>query len=201
MQGAGDSHVSQAMFIMTEATTMSKVDCHSIRVANSTVMPPPLDDIPTEAASVSDVTTSAQDVREVLLEMMEQKILGEASLTVDRLCACWIRGRRRLISDHFINCSAVLRTRGEQDLKWLTATFADGPTYSCVPMLVPMVEVETVALAPKKRFPRLVERRESWVKAAAGGGSGSGEDGPRGIGNLVSGRGAQVFVYLPKQIT
>ena len=56
MQGAGDSHISQAMFIMTEGIRMSKDDCHSIRVANTTVRPPPLDDIPTEAASVSAVT-------------------------------------------------------------------------------------------------------------------------------------------------
>ena len=104
-----------------------------------------------------------------------------------------------MISDHFITCSAVLRTRAEEDFKRVTATFADGPTYSCVPMLVPMVEVEAVVLAPKKRFPRLEELRESRVKAAACGGNGSGEDGPREIGHPVSGRGAQVVVYLQKQ--
>lgn len=67
-----------------------------------------------------------------------------------------------------------------------------------MPVLAPMVDVKTVALAPKMRFLRPEERREARVKAAAGGG-GSGETGPRRVGPLVSGRGPQVLVYLTEQ--
>ena len=48
MQGAKDTHVSQAMFIMTEVIAMLSDDTHPIRVANATVMPPPPAGIPTE---------------------------------------------------------------------------------------------------------------------------------------------------------
>ena len=52
-QGAGDTHVSQAlfimaMFIMTEVIAMLKEESHPIRVPNATVPPPPPDGIPTE---------------------------------------------------------------------------------------------------------------------------------------------------------
>ena len=46
MQGAGDTHVSQAMFIMTEVIVMLKEESHPIRVPNATVLPPPPDGIP-----------------------------------------------------------------------------------------------------------------------------------------------------------
>ena len=78
MQGAGDTHVSQAMLIMTEV------------IANATVLPPPPDDIPTESTQASELTLEAQDMREVLLEVMEDKGVGS-------VCPrCWIRGGRRL---------------------------------------------------------------------------------------------------------
>ena len=48
MQGATDTHVSQAMFIMTKVIVMLKVKYHPIRVPNATVLPPPQDGIPME---------------------------------------------------------------------------------------------------------------------------------------------------------
>ena len=45
MHGAGDTHVSQAMFIMTEVIAMLKEESHPIRVPNVIVLPPPPDGI------------------------------------------------------------------------------------------------------------------------------------------------------------
>ncbi|CAM9598051.1 unnamed protein product [Ascophyllum nodosum] len=50
MQGAGDSHVSQAVFIMTEVIAMHKKESHPIRVPNATVLRPPPYGIPTESS-------------------------------------------------------------------------------------------------------------------------------------------------------
>ncbi|CAN0307814.1 unnamed protein product, partial [Ascophyllum nodosum] len=72
-QGAGDTHVSQAMFIITEVIAMFNEKSHPIRVPSATVLPPPPDGIPTESTQVAELTLEAQGVREVLLEVMEDK--------------------------------------------------------------------------------------------------------------------------------
>ena len=85
IQGAGDSHVSQAMFIMTDVIAMLKEESHPIRGPNAPILPPPLDGIPTEWTQVAELTLEAQGVREVLLEVMEDRGLGKASLKVERV--------------------------------------------------------------------------------------------------------------------
>ena len=89
MQGAVDTHVSQTMFIMTEVIAMLKEKSYPIRGPNATVLPSPPDGIPTESTQVAELTLEAQDVREVLLEVMEDKGVRKASLKVERLCA-WL---------------------------------------------------------------------------------------------------------------
>ena len=85
MQGAGDTHVSQAMLIMSEVIAMLKEKSHTIRVSNATVLPPPPDGLPTESTQVAELTLEAQDVREALLEVMEDKGVGKASLKTECL--------------------------------------------------------------------------------------------------------------------
>ena len=97
--------------------------------------------------SVSDHTTEAEDMQEVLLEMMEQKNLGEASLTVKPMCTSLDRRKKTLGTDHSVNGSASLRTRTEEDLKRPIATFADGSTQPSVPVLAPVVNVKPAAPA------------------------------------------------------
>ena len=63
MQGAGDTHVSQAMFIMTEVTAMPKKESHPVRVPKVIVLPPPPHGIPTESTQVAELTLEAQNVR------------------------------------------------------------------------------------------------------------------------------------------
>lgn len=75
-----DTHVSQALFTITVVVVMLKDDSQLIRVANATVLPSPPDGIPMEATLVSDRTTKVQDVLEVLVEVMEQKDLGDGLL-------------------------------------------------------------------------------------------------------------------------
>ena len=175
MQGAEDTHVSQVMFIMTEVIELLNEDSHRIRVANATVLPPPPDDIPKESTLATDLTLEAQDVREVLLEVMEGKGLGKASLKVERLCALLDPRRKTIGADQFVNGSAAVRTRVEQDLKQLTENFADAKTQPSVPVPALVVDAETAEPAPKKKkFSTLEERRAARVKAAAGGGGGSG---------------------------
>ena len=201
MQGAGDTHVSQAMFITTEVVAMFKEESHPIRVPNATVLPPPPDGIPTESTQVAELTLEAQDVREVLLEVMEDKGVGKASLKVERLYALLDPRRKALGADQLVNGSAALRTSAEEDLKGVFAEFADAQTQSSAPVPVPILSVEPVEPAPKKKgLSRLEERREARVRAAAGGGGDSGSAEPQAT---VSGRrvliGRDMLVYMAEQ--
>ena len=66
MQRAGDTHVIQAIFIVTEVIAMLKEESHPTRVPNVTVLPPPPDGIPTKSTQVAELTLETQDVWEVL---------------------------------------------------------------------------------------------------------------------------------------
>lgn len=107
--------------------TILKGDSHPIRVANAIVMQPPSDGIPTEVTSVSDLTTEAQDLREVLLEVMEQRVQGTASLAVERQCGLLNPRPKVLCTNHFVNDSASIRIHSEEDSMRLIATFEDAP--------------------------------------------------------------------------
>ena len=56
MLGAGDIHVSQALFIITEVIAMRKEESHPIRVPNAIVLPPPPDGILKESTQVAELT-------------------------------------------------------------------------------------------------------------------------------------------------
>ena len=43
--------------------------------------------LPTEQTDILDLTMEAQEVRDVLLEVMAEKGLGKATLKVERVCA------------------------------------------------------------------------------------------------------------------
>ena len=76
MQGATDTHLSQAMFIMREVIDMLKEDKQPIRLPDATVLPVPEGGIPTEQTDILDLTLEAQEVRYVLLEVMAEKAWG-----------------------------------------------------------------------------------------------------------------------------
>ena len=201
MQGAGDTHVSQVVFVMTKVIAMIKQKSHPIRVPNATALPLPSGGIPTESTQVAELTLKAQDVREVLLEVMEDKRVGKASLKVKRLCALLDPRRKVLGTDQLVNGSAALRTRAEEDLKGMIFDFADARTQPSAPAPAPVLDVEPAEPAPeKKRLSRLEERCEVRVRAAAGGGGDSGNAEPQAT---VTGRrvliGQEVLVYLAEQ--
>ena len=201
MQGAGGIHVSQAIFIMTEVITMLKDKSHPIRVPNATVLPPPPDGIPTELTQVAGLSLEAQGVREVLLEVMEDKGVGKASLKVERLCALLDPRRKALGADQLVNGSAALRIHAEEDLKGVIAEFADAQTQPSAPVPAPVMDVDLAEPAPKKkRLSILEERREAHARAAAGGGGDNGSAEPQAA---VTGRrvliGREVLVYLAER--
>ena len=119
MQGARNTHVSQAMFVMAKVIARLKENFHPIRVTNTTVLRPPPDGIPTESTQVAELTLEAQKVREVLLEVMEDKGVGKASLKVEYLCALLDPKRKALGVVHLVNNgSAALKIRAKKkDLK------------------------------------------------------------------------------------
>ena len=100
-----------------------------------------------------------------------------------------------------MNGFAALRTRAEEDLKGVIAMFADAQKQPSAPVPVPVLDVEPVGPAPKKkRLSRLEERREARVRAAAGGGGDGGSAEPQAA---VTGRrvliGREVLVCLAEQ--
>ena len=67
---------------------MLNEDKQPIRLPDATVLSVPEGGIPTEQTDIVDLTKEAQGARDVLLEMMAEKGLGEATLKVERVCAC-----------------------------------------------------------------------------------------------------------------
>ena len=201
MQGAGDTHVNQAMYIMTEVIAMLKEKSHPTRVPNAAIMPPPPDGIPTESTQVVELTLEVQGVRKILLWVIEVKGVGKASLKVGRLCALLDPRRKVLGADQLVNGSAALRTRTEEDLKGVVAEFVDVQTQPSAPVPAPMLDVKPAEPAPKKkRLSTLEERREARVRAATGGGGDSGNAEPQAA---VTRRrvliGREMLVYLAEQ--
>ena len=142
IQVAADTHVSQAMFMMTEVMAMLKGVSHPIRVPNATVLPPPPDGIPAESTQVAELTLEAQDVREVLLEEMEDKGEWKTSLKVERLNALLDTRRKAPGADQLVNSSAARRTRAEEDSKGVIADFAGAQTQPSAPVPAPVLDVE-----------------------------------------------------------
>ena len=107
-------------------------------------------------------------------------------MKVERLCA-WLDPRRKGFgADQFMNGSAALRTRAEEDLKGVITEFAGAQTQSSAPVPAPELDVESAKSAPKKkRLSRLEERCDARVRAAAGGGDDSGSAKPQ---DAVTGR-------------
>ena len=89
-------------------------------------------------------------MREVLLEVMEDKGVGKAPLKVGRLFALLDPRRKALGADQLVNGSAALKTRAEEDLKGLIAEFSDAQTQRSAPMPAPVLDVEPAEPAPKK---------------------------------------------------
>ena len=119
-------------------------------------------------------------MQEVLLEVMEDKGVGKASLKVERLCALPDPRRKALGADQLVNGSAALRIRAEEDLKGVIAEFADAQTKPSTPVPAPVLDEEPAEPAPKKkRLSRLEKQREARVRAAAGGGVDSGSAEPQ----------------------
>ena len=198
-QGAGDTHVSQAMLNMTEVIAMLKEESHPIRVPSATVLPPPPDEIHTESTQVAELTLEAQDVQGVLLEVMVDKSVGKVSLKVERLLVLLDSRRKALGADQLVNDSADLRTQVEQDLKGVVAEFADAQTKPSAPVPAPVFDVQPAEPAPKKKtLSKLKERREARVRAANGGGGDSAEPPATVTGRRVL-IGREMMVYLAEQ--
>ena len=75
------------MFIMREVIKMLDEDNQTTRLPDATVLPVPEGGIPTEQTDILDLTLEAQEVRDVLLEVMAEKSLGKATLELERVCA------------------------------------------------------------------------------------------------------------------
>ena len=119
-------------------------------------------------------------MREVLLEVMEEKGVGKTSLWLERLYALLDPRRKTLNADQLVNGSAPLRTRAEVDLKGMIAEFSSAHTQPSAPVPAPVLGVDPAKPAPKKkRLSRQEERRDARLRAAAGGGGDSGSAKPQ----------------------
>ena len=147
--------------------------------------------IPTEQTDILDLTLEAQEVQDVLLEVMAEKRLGKATLKVKRVYELLDPRRKSLDDDQFVNGSAAFRIRAKEDLKVLIETFADEHTPS--PASLPASSVaneETAKPTPKRKKPsRMEERRAARVAAAVDGSTGNG-----GVQPLPSVTGRRVMI-------
>lgn len=102
MQGVGDSHAKQTMFMVTEIIVKVMDDSYPIRVANAIITPRQTGDIFTKETSVSSCMNEVRDVRYVPLEVKEQKGLGGVSLTAGRMWALLDPRRTMLVTNHLL---------------------------------------------------------------------------------------------------
>ena len=103
MQRAKGTHVSQAMFIMCEVTEMPNEETQPIRAPNATILPTQPGGVPTDMIEVADLTPEAQGELNILLEVMEYKVVGKTSLRVERLCALLDPRRKSLGGGQLVN--------------------------------------------------------------------------------------------------
>ena len=115
-------------------------------------------------------------MRDVLLEVMAEEGLGNATLKLERVCALLDPWRKSLDNSQIVNGSATLMTRAEEDLKALIETFAEEHTPSPTPLPASsVVNQETAEPAPKRKKPsRMQERRAARVAVAVAGSTGNG---------------------------
>eukprot|EP00903_Cladosiphon_okamuranus_P011710 g11013.t1 len=219
MQGAADTHISQATFIVHEVIDMLREDSHPIRVENGVVTtpsPPAPGVIPTEEEEqqqqasltaismedthVTDLTQEAQDVVEVLLEVLEEKGVGKALQRVERLSVLLDPRRKKCDTDHVGNGSSVLRAKAEADLKAFIDHFEDGFD-TVAPAPAPAANADADAAEPALKKPksssRLEARRAARV-AATGGGNGTVSPQAGGTGRRVLIE-REILVYLAEQ--
>ena len=146
MQGAGDTYVSQAMFIMTEVIAMLKEETHPIRVPNATVLPHPHGIDPGSGAYPEGARragdTAGGDGRQGCGEGLAG---GGASVRVAGFKA---EGASRRPA---VNDSAVPRTRAEEDLKGVIVEFADAETQPSAPVPALVLDVKPAEPLPKKK--------------------------------------------------
>ena len=107
MQGATDTHFIQAMFIMREVIERLNEDKQPIRLPDAIVLPVPEGGIPTEQTVILDLTMEAQEMRDVLLEVMAEKGLAKATLKAERVCALRDPWWESLDNSQIVNGSAT----------------------------------------------------------------------------------------------
>ena len=203
MQGAKDTHVIQAIFIMREVIDMLQEDKQPIRVPDAAVLPVPENGIPTEEIDMIDLTSEARRVRDVLLDVMADKGVGQALLKVERVCALLDPRRKSLDKQQLVNGSATLRSITEGDLQELIQEFEE-ETPPPAPLPAPAVDEGHAEPAPRRKKPSRTEgRRAAHVAAAVAGAGSSGVQPPAPV---TTGRRVlitrELLVYLaePDQI-
>ena len=180
-------------FIIREVIDMLKEDKQPIRLQDATVLPVSEGGIPTEQTGILDLRPYVGGAISAgcTLEVMTEKGLKKATLNVERVFALLDPSRKSLDDDQFVNGSAALRTRAEEDLKVLIETFADEHTPSPAPLPASsVINQETAEPAPKRKKPsRMEERRAARVTAAVAGSTGNG-----GVQPLPSVTGRRVMI-------
>lgn len=123
IRGPSDTHISQAMFNMTEVLAILKEDRHRIRTPDvtpaSTTEP-----LATETMRVSQLTREAQKVREALVEQMGLECLGIATLKVERICGL-LDPRRKVSSDEWVSDSSDMKMEAKEYVVEVVDAFVD----------------------------------------------------------------------------
>lgn len=122
IQGSSDTHISQTMFNMLEIKEIFQEDEHKIRT------PDQLYDggsVLKERQTVDELSSEAQTVRNVMLERLEKKELGQARMPLERICALLDPRRKDCSADHLVNGSAELKKLAIDDVKSVAERFVE----------------------------------------------------------------------------
>ena len=122
------------------------------RVPDGSEAPVPPNGLPTVDIDVLELTSEAQTVRDVLLDMLAKKEVGEPSQDVERICALLDPRRKSCSEQQFVNGSPALKMPAEADLKRVIGMFEETDSQSS-----PLPEAEpagepNVCVASKRKF-------------------------------------------------
>ena len=207
VQGAEDTYISQATFLMTELLAIMRSGPFRIRTPDK----PQVDPVPYDDVETSDLCGEVRTAADVCVEYMGKKNLGEVDNPVQRIISTLLDPQRKTLSkQECVNGSPDVKKLEINELKDVANLFegsapqqttvpaasasapAPAPSLALAPAPAPPPapapggDEATGPLAKKPRVLSVMEQRRANRLAAAGGASAAGDEAESGSGPSIT---------------
>ena len=182
VQGAEDTHISQATFLMKALMEIMTSECLQIRVPDK----PGMDPVQYEQVNKAELFHEVEMAVEVYREVMEEKDLGRALNPTERISGFLDPRRKMMSEDDCIGGSNALQTMAISDIEELGHHFVGNVaqtsrrTPAPAPAPAPAPGLATPAVTLPRVSSVMEQRRLARLAAAGHGGSSHGAHGGGG---------------------